>query len=268
MALRSPAAKTTHLQEVVVLDSNSDVFGGANDPFGEDFFLAPYADELAERAVRMRHDNRDALRHVVEVLAWEAMDRPELKEAAILLLWNWEDVEVPWIAEAFFLDVRQVCEVAEAHPVRAFNCLCCGKELRVRNRRELFRRIRSLEAACEGAGEEAIADLLCCRCAKQIAEDAETQRRLSHEMHQAILAERGKGPYPERWTTEEWEVMRNRMLARARYRCQLCGARGRNVQLNVHHNSYENYGEERLEDLIVLCRSCHRRFHGIQPDAA
>lgn len=41
----------------------------------------------------------------------------------------------------------------------------------------------------------------------------------------------------------------------------MCGTDG--VQLHVHHNTYVNYGEERLEDLIVLCRECHADFHGL-----
>ncbi len=243
------------------MDGNVGDARGQKDPFAEDFFLAPYAEELAERAAMTRRDNRDAIRHFVEVLAWEAVDNPELKEAAILLLWNWQDVEVSWIAEAFLMDVRQVCELAKARPVRSFNCLVCGEELRVRSRERLFRLHLSLEAVCEGNGEDALADLLCRACDERLNEHAEEQRRLARLMHEAVLAERRRVPYSERRTTEEWRVMRNLVLARAGFRCQLCGASARNVPLNVHHNTYENYGQERLEDLIVLCRPCHKRHH-------
>jgi len=251
------------------VDSNPDAFRGQNDPFGEDFFLAPYAEELAERAARMRDDNRDAIRHFVEVVAWESMDNPELSKAAVLLLWNWEEVELPWIAEAFYRDVRQVCEVAEVHPVRAYNCLRCGYELRVRSRKHLFQIERSLDAVCEGGGDEdAIADLLCRACRRQLAEHAEAQQRLSHLMHEAVLAERRRMPYAKRRTTEEWRVLRNQKLEMAEYRCQLCKLHGgKNVQLNVHHNTYENYGQERLDDLIVLCRPCHARHHSVDEAA-
>jgi 5-methylcytosine-specific restriction endonuclease McrA len=254
---------------VLVLDRSIDAFGEENPPdvpFGEDFFLAPHAEELAERAARMRTDNRDAIRHGVDVAAWESMVNPELtelKEVLMNLLYNCEGVEVRWIAEAFCMDVRQVCEVAESHPMRAFNCLCCGRELRVRSRTDLFRLNRSLEAVCEGAGEDAVADLLCRLCSKKFAEDAEAQRRLARQMHQALLAEYRRGSYAERRTTKEYGAMRNFVLARAKNRCQLCGVSGRDVQLNVHHNTYENYGQERLEDLIVLCRPCHARHHSV-----
>ncbi len=244
------------------MDDNPAAFDGQNDPFAEDFFLAPYAEELAERASRMRRDNRDAVRHFVEVVAWEAMDNPQLKEAVVRLLWNWEDVETTWLAEALCMDVRQVCEVAEAEPIQGFNCLVCGSELQVRSRKHLFRVARSLEAACEGNCEgEHAADLLCLACWQQLAEHAEEQRRLTHLMRQALLAEHRRLPYPKRRATEEWRVLRNQVLVRAGYRCQLCGVSGRHVQLNVHHNTYENYGEEKLEDLVVLCRPCHERHH-------
>lgn len=36
--------------------------------------------------------------------------------------------------------------------------------------------------------------------------------------------------------------------------------------LNVHHNSYAHHGQEHkhLEDLVVLCNNCHKKFHNIQ----
>lgn len=58
-----------------------------------------------------------------------------------------------------------------------------------------------------------------------------------------------------------WRVVREYALERARYRCELCGSKRR---LNVHHKTYEHHGLEHLhtEDLIVLCKRCHARFHG------
>ena len=42
-------------------------------------------------------------------------------------------------------------------------------------------------------------------------------------------------------------------------KCQLCGDEGTSLQ--VHHNSYDNLGNEANEDLIVLCPDCHGKFH-------
>jgi predicted HNH restriction endonuclease len=38
--------------------------------------------------------------------------------------------------------------------------------------------------------------------------------------------------------------------------------------LDVHHNTYENYGDERSQDLTVLCGECHGMFHGRLEDAS
>jgi len=38
--------------------------------------------------------------------------------------------------------------------------------------------------------------------------------------------------------------------------------------LDVHHKTYENYGDERPEDLVVLCRSCHQKVHGVEEHAS
>ncbi len=49
-------------------------------------------------------------------------------------------------------------------------------------------------------------------------------------------------------------------MERAGYKCQICG---RTQNLDIHHNTYENLGNERdhLEDLIVLCSEHHQVYH-------
>lgn len=65
-------------------------------------------------------------------------------------------------------------------------------------------------------------------------------------------------PYKEYLQTGHWKNIRKQALFRAKYKCQLCGDKSK---LNVHHNTYENRGEEKDEDLIVLCQDCHSKFH-------
>jgi 5-methylcytosine-specific restriction endonuclease McrA len=40
--------------------------------------------------------------------------------------------------------------------------------------------------------------------------------------------------------------------------CRVCGSK---ESLDVHHRTYRYRGEERMEDLITLCRPCHELFH-------
>ena len=64
----------------------------------------------------------------------------------------------------------------------------------------------------------------------------------------------------------EWQKKRKQKLKEAGSRCQLCNAG--NAELHVHHRTYENIGNEKLSDLVVLCKECHRKFHDIDNDEA
>ena len=65
-------------------------------------------------------------------------------------------------------------------------------------------------------------------------------------------------PYDEYLQTPEWSEKREKALRRAEHRCQICNSSG---FLHVHHRTYENRGDERLEDLAVLCEDCHKLYH-------
>src|SRR3954466_3620744 len=56
----------------------------------------------------------------------------------------------------------------------------------------------------------------------------------------------------------------SRVRERDRWQCQLCGAR---EQLEVHHIIFRSRGgDDSLENLITVCRSCHEMAHR-QPGA-
>jgi hypothetical protein len=71
-------------------------------------------------------------------------------------------------------------------------------------------------------------------------------------------------PYPQYLLTEHWHGMRREALAFARYRCTRCERE--DGPLDVHHRTYDRKGQERPSDLLVLCRPCHAREHGITPE--
>lgn len=52
----------------------------------------------------------------------------------------------------------------------------------------------------------------------------------------------------------EWQERRLAKLEQAGYRCEKCSEHS---GLSVHHKTYERLGNERSDDLIVLCQSCH-----------
>jgi 5-methylcytosine-specific restriction endonuclease McrA len=73
-------------------------------------------------------------------------------------------------------------------------------------------------------------------------------------------------PFAEYRRQPEWQAKRTATLMRAGYRCQVCKAS--DTRLDVHHNTYERYGDEDTFDLVALCGGCHELFHGIVEDAS
>lgn len=66
--------------------------------------------------------------------------------------------------------------------------------------------------------------------------------------------------YHDYLATPGWRARRDKAVARAGGRCQLCNSAKR---LNVHHRTYERLGREQASDLTVLCEKCHQHFHGV-----
>lgn len=67
-------------------------------------------------------------------------------------------------------------------------------------------------------------------------------------------------PYKEFLQSRYWAIVRGYVRYKRRETCELC-AETRNLQ--VHHRSYQHRGEEyrHLEDLVLLCSTCHARHH-------
>jgi len=68
-------------------------------------------------------------------------------------------------------------------------------------------------------------------------------------------------PYKEYLHTHYWYLV-SKVKKSLEPVCQICREEKR---LNVHHKTYENKGNEllHLNDLIVLCKKCHEKFHEI-----
>lgn len=103
-----------------------------------------------------------------------------------------------------------------------------------------------------------------CRQAHEAANSARADEfDAERRAEKARMRELAAMPYREYLRSPEWQDVRQRHLKAAQYRCQLCNKGG---LLDVHHRSYANRGKEyfnwwRDKNLIVLCRSCHARFH-------
>lgn len=54
-----------------------------------------------------------------------------------------------------------------------------------------------------------------------------------------------------------WKSIRQKKLAQAGYCCERCKCTANESALEVHHKSYDHFGNEPLTDLEVLCAECH-----------
>lgn len=64
--------------------------------------------------------------------------------------------------------------------------------------------------------------------------------------------------YQKYLNSKEWKEKRQKRLEIDGYKCACCGSA---KSLNVHHTTYERlYGEE-MDDLITLCKDCHKAIH-------
>lgn len=55
----------------------------------------------------------------------------------------------------------------------------------------------------------------------------------------------------------KWKRIRAQKLEEAGYHCQKCDLSKFSVALEVHHLHYDTLGHEGMEDLKVLCPTCH-----------
>jgi len=177
------------------------------------------------------------------------------------------------LADVLALDLPEAMQVWDARPISMFDCLApsCRAPIPIRNRTHLLRLLRaeSYFGLRVGAGDlvefKTLCEMLCPSCAQGLQHRYEEQRPADLCIRQARIAELRKMPFQEYRLTPEWRARRNRVLLRAGNRCELCYASG---LIDVHHRTYDRYGDELHNDLIALCRPCHQRQHGILPEAA
>lgn len=63
--------------------------------------------------------------------------------------------------------------------------------------------------------------------------------------------------YVEYVNSTAWFIRREAAIEKAEWKCQICGLY--NDHLEVHHKTYARLGNERDEDLLVVCAECHKK---------
>lgn len=65
--------------------------------------------------------------------------------------------------------------------------------------------------------------------------------------------------YQEYLKSSRWRELRKKALEYYGHECMEC--KRTDGVMQVHHITYENMGNESLEDVIILCKSCHYKEH-------
>lgn len=70
--------------------------------------------------------------------------------------------------------------------------------------------------------------------------------------------------YEQQLKTKQWSIRRKQILDKKGYACEFCGERD---GLQIHHLRYipgRMAWQYKDEDLIVLCKKCHEKIHGLR----
>ena len=70
-----------------------------------------------------------------------------------------------------------------------------------------------------------------------------------------------KEEYHNYLLSPEWRAFRIKVFEHYGKKCAECK---RTKRLHIHHKTYENIFNEKLEDVIVLCELHHAKIHGIK----
>lgn len=74
---------------------------------------------------------------------------------------------------------------------------------------------------------------------------------------------KNKITYRQYLKSNHWKDVRKRFYKkhRGKIKCFNCGRS--KVILHLHHKTYARLGKEKLTDLVLLCKSCHRQEHNL-----
>lgn len=67
---------------------------------------------------------------------------------------------------------------------------------------------------------------------------------------------------PEYYESPHWLRLRFDTIAKAGCKCKYCG---KSNSLEVHHKVYTHLGNEKPEELEVVCTDCHNDIHPNKP---
>ena len=64
--------------------------------------------------------------------------------------------------------------------------------------------------------------------------------------------------YQKYIASAKWKETRRKRIELDGYKCKLCGSA---INLCVHHLTYDHLGNENMDELVTLCKTCHNKLH-------
>jgi 5-methylcytosine-specific restriction endonuclease McrA len=188
----------------------------------------------------------------------ELNDNKDKINQAFIDSYYWEtDLAIKPLAAVFGMSSNEFTnkKISKEY-VLCYQCPCCKCELTViiKNRNEL-RDIKSFLK--EPLGNYRTYEYFCDRC-KHLIKRLKTQKNYLNDKDFLKIAQYKTMPYKEYLLTPYWKWFADEARRCAHYKCNLCNGSG---ILHVHHKTYETRGEEKFDDVIVLCDRCHAKFH-------
>lgn len=94
---------------------------------------------------------------------------------------------------------------------------------------------------------------------KNLKEEREKKKKIRLKKIKVLIPPEGKVQSRNSY----WQEVRKLIWDRDEGKCQKCGGEGK----DVHHKTYAilGYEKEHLEDLALVCRTCHKNIHAENP---
>ena len=92
---------------------------------------------------------------------------------------------------------------------------------------------------------------------KRFSRESPLKRKDIHKAYHWIDGEE----YRKYLQSDQWKAKRRLVLEFMGYKCVKCRKQLTESTANIHHLSYERVRNETLDDLIPLCKECHKLEH-------
>jgi hypothetical protein len=233
------------------------------DKFPDDIEIDKYKVETYSRQTSIIDDEIKACEKELQELKQRKIEigRKLLPQPVLWDLFYNHNVNTKEICDRFGIkNIHELKQIVGSCDVVS-RCGVCGSELRVtvKNRTHL-KEVQEGKSTYKQPGFHRVDNMFVCDECIEVEKHKIWENRQSEQMQFGLRLQELKAmDYTDFLKTPEWDATRRAMLRKAKYTCQLCNKDG--VTLNVHHKTYERIGEELTDDLIVLCKSCHAKFH-------